>query len=207
MTTIYNAERRREYKRTQEQHQKPRPAPHSRTRRGDQPPPTERSRAPDSRPPQARAITERRPHEDDEPTRSGRAAPAEHPPRTHERKVKSMDKRQVLIEDTQARIDNALKALNEDKTIFDTVMKETTTAAEMLHIYTPTEHRARGKWYTFDTALKAVDESAAELAKLYAELEQIKYCADSEIDKLYRQRDALTRGDIIAYFEEITREA
>lgn len=118
-----------------------------------------------------------------------------------------MDKRQVLIEDTQARIDNALKALNEDKTIFDTVMKETTTAAEMLHIYTPTEHRARGKWYTFDTALKAVDESAAELAKLYAELEKIKFCSDSEVDKLYRQRDALTRGDIIAYFEEVTKEA
>lgn len=118
-----------------------------------------------------------------------------------------MDKRQLLIEDTQARIDDALKALNENKAIFDTVMKETTTAAEMLHIYTPTEHRARGNWYTFESALKLVDESAAELAKLYAELEQIKYCPDSEIDKLYRQREALTKGDIIAYFEEVMKEA
>lgn len=118
-----------------------------------------------------------------------------------------MDKRQLLIDDTKTRIDNALKALNENKSIFDTVMKETTTAAEMLHIYTPTEHRARGNWYTFDTALKLVDESAAELAKLYAELEKIKYCSEAEIDKLYRQHDALTRGDIIAYFEEVTKEA
>lgn len=118
-----------------------------------------------------------------------------------------MDKRQLLIDDAKTRIDDALKALNEDKAIFDTVIKETTAAAEMLHIYTPTEHHARGNWYTFDTALKAVDESAAELAKLYTELEKIKYCADSEIDKLYRQRDALTRGDIIAYFEELTKEA
>lgn len=117
-----------------------------------------------------------------------------------------MDKRQLLIEDTQARIDDALKALNEDKSIFDTVVKETTTAAAMLHIYTPTEHRARGNWYTFESALKLVDESAAELAKLYAELEKIKYCADSEVEKLYRQRDAITRGDIIAYFEECMKE-
>lgn len=118
-----------------------------------------------------------------------------------------MDKRQLLIEDTKARIDDALKALNEDKAIFDAVMKETTTAATMLHIYTPTEHRARGSWYTFETALKLVDESAAELAKLYAELEKIKYCADSEVEKMYKQRDAITRGDIIAYFEELTKEA
>lgn len=118
-----------------------------------------------------------------------------------------MDKRQLLIDDAKTRIDDALKVLNEDKAIFDAVMKETTTAAEMLHIYTPTEHRARGKWYTIESALKLVDESAAELAKLYAELEKIKYCADSEIDKLYRQRDALIRGDIIAYFEEVTKEA
>lgn len=117
-----------------------------------------------------------------------------------------MDKRQLLIEDTQARIDDALKALNEDKSIFDAVMKETTTAAAMLHIYTSTEHRARGNWYTFESALKLVDESAAELAKLYAELEKIKYCADSEVEKMYRQRDALTRGDIIAYFEECMKE-
>ena len=87
MTTIYNAERRKEYKRMQEQHQKPRPAPHSRTRRGDQPPPTERSRAPDSRPPQVRAITERRPQEDDEPTRSGREPQPENiHPRQHRRR-------------------------------------------------------------------------------------------------------------------------
>lgn len=118
-----------------------------------------------------------------------------------------MDKRQILIDDTKTRIDDALKALNENKSIFDSVMKETTTAAEMLHIYTPTEHRARGNWYTFETALKLVDESAAELAKLYAELEKITYCSDSEVDKLYRQRDAITKGDIIAYFEEVTKEA
>lgn len=117
-----------------------------------------------------------------------------------------MDKRQLLIEDTQTRIDDALKALNADKAIFDTVMKETTTAAEMLHIYTPTEHRARGNWYTFESALKLVNESAAELAKFYAELEKIKYCSDSEVDKLYKQRDAITRGDIIAYFEECMKE-
>lgn len=117
-----------------------------------------------------------------------------------------MDKRQILIDDTKARIDDALKALNEDKAIFDSVMKETTTAAAMLHIYTPTEHRTRGNWYTLESALKLVDESAAELAKLYAELEKIKYCADSEVEKMYRQRDALTRGDIIAYFEECMKE-
>ena len=118
-----------------------------------------------------------------------------------------MDKRQLLIDDAKTRIDDALKALNENKAIFDTIVKETTAAAEMLHIYTPTEHRARGKWYTFESALKTVDESAAELAKLYAELDKIKYCSEAEIDKLYRQRDALTRGDIIAYFEEVTKEA
>lgn len=117
-----------------------------------------------------------------------------------------MDKRLILIDDAKTRIDDALKALNADKAIFDTVMKETTTAAAMLHIYTPTEHRARGNWYTLQSALKLVDESAAELAKLYAEIEKIKYCADSEVEKMYRQRDAITRGDIIAYFEECMEE-
>lgn len=118
-----------------------------------------------------------------------------------------MDKRQLLIDDAKTRIDDALKALNEDKSIFDIIVKETTTAAAMLHIYAPREHRARGNWYTLQSALKLVDESAAELAKLYTELEKIKYCSDSEVDKLYRQRDALTHGDIIAYFEEVTKEA
>ena len=55
--------------------------------------------------------------------------------------------------------------------------------------------------------MKLVDESAAELAKLYAELEKIKYCADSEVEKMYKQREALTKGDIIAYFEECMKEA
>ena len=118
-----------------------------------------------------------------------------------------MNKRQLLIEDTQARIDDALKALNEDKSIFDTIVTETTTAAEMLNIYTPTEHRARGNWYTLQSALKCLDESATELIKLYAELEKIKYCPDSEVEKMYRQREAITKGDIMAYFEEVTKEA
>lgn len=73
MTTIYNAERRREYKRTQEQHQKPRHAPHSRTRRGDQPPPAERSRAPDTQPATSAGNNGTPPAQDDEPTRSGRS--------------------------------------------------------------------------------------------------------------------------------------
>ena len=47
MTYINPADTRREYKRTQEAHQKPRPQPRGDTRRGDQPPPTKRSRAPD----------------------------------------------------------------------------------------------------------------------------------------------------------------
>lgn len=47
MTYTNPADTRREYKRTQEAHQKPRPQPRGDTRRGDQPPPTKRSRAPD----------------------------------------------------------------------------------------------------------------------------------------------------------------
>lgn len=117
-----------------------------------------------------------------------------------------MDKRQLLIEDTQSRIDDALKALNDNKSIFDTIVKEATAAA-MLHFYGNTEHRARGNWYTMQSALKLVDESAAELTKLYEELEKVKFCADPEVEKMYRQHEALTKGDIIAYFEECMKEA
>lgn len=63
MTYINPADTRREYKRTQEAHQKPRPQPRGDTRRGDQPPPTKRSRAPDHAH-RARAERPAEPHED-----------------------------------------------------------------------------------------------------------------------------------------------
>lgn len=73
MTWISPAETRREYKRTQEQHQPPRTICHGKTCRGDQPPPTERSRAPDHSPPSAGNIGAT-PAEDGAPTKSGRPA-------------------------------------------------------------------------------------------------------------------------------------